>query len=173
VQLLGGTADAGDSTSLTCATFATNYPSDDTFNGQVVEVVNGTGRGSNAVVTNYTGSTGVFSVAAWLKADGSAGGVSPGEDSEFSVKPVSPYYHPAGFAYDSVIEAACLAACEIYGGDTVFDTHHSDLFFKVKLPLAHQIDGRMIPRRLGTMTDGPAQVRERTWKDVMTRHDVP
>jgi len=172
VQMFGGAADSGGSTSIVDATFGTNYPSDDTFNGWYVEIVNGTGRGSYAAVTDYTGVTGTFTVADWLKADGSAGGVDPGPASEFIVKPAITYYHPAGFAYDGALEAACLAACEIYGGDRIFDTHHTDLFFKVKLPQAHAINKRMAPRRLGKMTDGPSQIRERTWNDITTDHDV-
>lgn len=172
VQLYGGKATAANATSITDVALATWCPKDDDLNGWVCEIVNGTGRGSYATITDYTGATGVITVADWLSPSGAANGTDPAADSEFIVKPVSPYYHPAGFAYDGVIEAACLAACEIYGGDRVFDTHHTDLFFKVKLPQAREINKRMVPRRLGKMTDGPSQPRERTWNNITTEHDV-
>ncbi len=167
VQIIGGTADSGtNATTLVDATLVTLYPKDDVLNSMVAEILDGTGRGSYATVTDHAGASGTLTVADWLAPNGAAGGTDPTTASEFMLIPVKPYYHPCGFAYDGVIEAACLAACEIYGGDRVFDTHDTDLFFKVKLPQAHLINKRMVPRRLGQMTNGPRQVRERTWTDV-------
>ena len=171
-RILGGVAESGSATTVTAAVFATNYPSDDVFNGYVVEVINGTGRGSYATVTDYDGTTGEFVVAAWLKSDGTLTGTSPGADSEFAVKPIHPYYQPAGFAYDGTVEAACLAACEIYGGDRTFDTHATDLFFKVKLPQAQAVNRRQHPHTVGRMTEGPREMQERIWDRVTTQHNV-
>jgi len=37
----------------------------------------GTGRGSYATITDYTGNSGKFDVADWLKPTGAAGGIDP------------------------------------------------------------------------------------------------
>jgi hypothetical protein len=46
------------------------------------------------------------------------------------------------------------------------------LFYQKKIKEGFLINNRMKPRRLGKMTNGPAQVIERTWSDVTTNHDV-
>jgi hypothetical protein len=171
VRLYGGTADSASATTIVDATLATWFPKDDDLNGWYAEIVNGTGQGSYAAITDYTGSTGSITVADWLAPDGDAGGTDPSTSSEFVLMPVRPYYHPCGFAYDGVVEAACLAACEIYGTEMVSE-HHTELFFKRKLPEAVFKNARMAPRRLGKMTDGPRQTVERTREDVTTDHDV-
>jgi len=172
VQLYGGTADSASATTVVDATLSTWFPKDDDLNGWYCEILNGTGRGSYAAVTDYTGASGTVTVADWLAPDGDAGGTDPGAACEFVLMPVRPYYHPAGFAYDGAIEAACLAACEIYGQDQMFDGHYSELYYKRKLPEAHLKNARMAPRRLGKMTDGPRQARERMWNSITTDHDV-
>jgi hypothetical protein len=172
VRMIGGVAEAGDATSITDASLADTYPSDDQLIGWVCEIVNGSGRGSYGTVTDHTGSTGKLTVADWLKPDGTTNGAHPDANSMFVLTPIHPYYHPAGFAYDGVIEAACLAACEIYGGDRTFDTHHTDLFFKVKLPQAYAINKRQHPHDVGRMSDGPREVQERIWDRVTTNHNI-
>jgi len=171
-QMYGGTADSASTTGVVDATLITWFPKNDDLNGWYCEIVDGTGRGSYAQVTDYTGTTGAITVADWLAPGGDAGGTDPGTSSVFILVPVKPYYHPAGFTYDGIIEAACLAACEIYGGDQMNDNHYTELFYKVKLPEAIRKNARMVPRKLGKMTDGPRQVVERSWKDITTDHDV-
>jgi len=171
-RLYGGTADSVGTNTIIDATLTTWFPKDDELNGWYCEILNGTGQGSYAAVSDYTGASGTVAVADWLTPAGAAGGTDPSAASEFVLMPIRPYYHPAGFTFDGVIEAACLAACEVYGGDQMQDTHYSELFFKRKLPEAVLKNGRMAPRRLGKMTDGPRTVTERTFKDVVTDHDV-
>jgi len=172
VLLYGGTADSASATTIVDATFATTHPSDDTFNDWYVEVIDGTGRGSYAQVTDYTGSTGTFTVADWLTPTGAAGGTDPGASSVFIVKPAHPYYHPVGFAYDGVIETACLAACEIYGRSEMTDDHFTSMFYNRKVPEAHNINRRQVQRRPGVMTRGGSQHCHRQFNTVTTDHDV-
>jgi hypothetical protein len=172
VQMMRGTADSASATNIVDATLTTLYPKDDILNGWVCEIVDGTGRGSYAVATDYTGATGTITVADWLSPSGAAAGTDPGTSSKFILKPIHPYYHPAGFAYDNVIEVACLAACEIFGVDTVHDEHYSTMFYTQKIKEAWRINARMVPKNLGKWTDGPSRIRERTWSDITTDHDV-
>jgi len=171
VQMYGGSVDSIDTNIIVDATLSTWFPKDDDLNGWSCEILAGTGQGSYAAITDYAGATGSITVADWLAPDGDAAGTDPGASSKFVLTPVKPYYHPAGFTFDGVLEAACLAACEIYS-DQMDDTHFSELFFKRKLPEAVLKNGRTAPRKLGKMTDGPRQAMERTWKDISTDHDV-
>lgn len=172
VLLYGGTADSATSTTIVDATFASTHPADDCFNNWYVEIVNGTGRGSYAQVTDYTGGTGTFTVADWLAPDGTAGGTDPDADSLFVVKPAHPYYHPIGFAYDSVLEVACFAATEIFGRAEMTDDHFTSMFYNRKVAEAHNINRRQIPRRVGCMTRGCGNRPVRNWSNVSTDHDV-
>jgi hypothetical protein len=172
VLLYGGAADSASSTNIVDATFATTHNADDYFNNWYVEIVDGTGRGSYALVTDYTASTGTFTVADWLAPDGTAGGTDPGSSSKFVVKPAHPYYHPIGFAFDSVLDVACLAATEIYGRAEMTDDHFTSMFYNRKVPEAHRINRRQIPRRVGKMTRGRVGLPVRNWSNVTTEHDV-
>lgn len=173
VRLIGGTATSGTgSAALVDSSLVTLYPKNDMLKTWVAEIVNGTGRGSYATITSHVGSTGQLVVTDWLAPDGSAAGTDPTTGSEYILKPVHPYYHPAGWDYDGVIEVACLAACELYGGDAVSDDHYTRWFYESKIKEAWEIDKRMAPKRLGRMTDGPRQSRERLWDTVTTDHDV-
>ena len=170
--LHGGVADSASATTVVDATFSESHASDDYFNDWYIEVIGGTGRGSYALVTDYTGSTGTFTVADWLDMQGNAGGTDPSTDSVFIVKPAHPYYHPAGVTFDGVVEAACLAACELYGHDEVLDDHFANMFYKVKVPEAFNKNKRMRPRRLGKMTNGQRLRGGRTWTNVTTNNDI-
>lgn len=172
VQLIAGTADSADATTIVDLTLATLYPLDDMLNGMVVEVVDGTGQGSYATITDYTGATGTITVADWLAPNGAAAGTNPDEDSGFIVKECMKYYHPAGFAFDNIIEVACLAACEMFGADQVNDDHYTAMFYQRKIKEGYLINNRQGPRRLGRWTNGTSQGRERTWDNVTTDHDV-
>jgi hypothetical protein len=170
VRLIGGIADSASATTIVDATLAT-YPND-YFNGWVAEIVKGTGQGSYATVTDFTKATGTVTVADWLDCTGTAGGTDPGASSEFVLKPIKPYYHPVGFAFDGVVEIACLAACEIFCQDKLMDNHCTNLFFETYLPKAYEINNRMRPTRLGKHSNGPSDVRNRTWNNVITSHDI-
>ena len=171
-KMYGGVAESASATTVVDSAFSYGFASDDYFNGWYAEIVYGTGKGSYAVITDYTGSTGTFIVADWLDLAGNAGGTDPAEDSGFIIKPAHPYYHPAGVTFDSTIESACLAACEIYGSDQIDDTHHTNVFYQRKIPEAHLKNRRMRPKRLGRMTNGPRTTYGRSWSDVTTGYDI-
>lgn len=172
LRLFGGTADSASTTGLVDANLTALFGADNDLNGWVCEIVDGTGRGSYATITDYTAATGTIVVSDWLSAAGTAGGVDPSTDSKYLLTPTKPLYHPAGFMFDGIIETACLAACEIYGGDRVSDTHYTELFYQKRIPDGFRINNLMRPRHLGKMTDGPAKVIERTWTDVSMRHNL-
>lgn len=136
---------------------------DDYFNDWKIEIVSGTGKGSNAIVVNYVSSSGTFEVAAWLKANGDAGGTEPRADSIYIVYPVA-NLHPAGFKFDQAILAACLAQAELMTEDIV--SGFVNKYVQKDLMVAHQIDARSAPRKLGSMNTLRREQRPRYRNDV-------
>lgn len=131
----------------TCTPLANLYP-DDYFNGWVIKVVSGTGLGSYALVTDYTGSTGAFTVADFLAVNGTAGGIDPASAASSIV--VMPVYnlHPAGIRFDECIKAACLAEMEERIEDVTAGYGQK---YQAALQRAYTIDMRAAPRKLGSM----------------------
>lgn len=58
-----GTAQAGAATTITLDANASAV--DDTYNGQTIEIIRGTGAGQSAVISDYVGSTQTATVPAW------------------------------------------------------------------------------------------------------------
>ena len=135
--------ETGVATSASATTIAdtTRDEADDYFNSWRIDIIDGTGRGSWAIATDYTGSTGSFTVADWLKADGSAGGTDPAENSVYVVQPLN-NLHPAGIKFDEVVKASCLSEAEqffknIQGG-------HIERYVQKALPKAYESDARSV-----------------------------
>lgn len=157
LEAISGTATGGGATTLAAGVLANLY-ADDYFNGWTIQVLNGTGRNSYAVVTDYTKATGTFTVAAWL---GPA--ISPAANSIFYAYDGG--NHPAGMQFDEAVLAACLAKAELEFEDLKLG--YMDKFLTLDLPRAHQIDARSAPRKLGQMLPGSRrQGHERIWNDV-------
>jgi hypothetical protein len=148
VSLDTGTATGGSDTTLVDDSLANLYP-DDYYNGQIIKVMDGTGKNGNAIVTDYTGVTGTFTVADWLFIDGSAGSVDPAANSTYLVQPVS-NLHPAGMQFDNAIKSACLAEAEEQV-DELAGRGFIGKFRKLDLLDAYKIDIRSGPRSLGSM----------------------
>jgi len=83
-----GTADAADATSITDLTLADTYDTDDDLNDWWCYILTGTGLGSYAQITDYTGATGKCDVADWLDSDGNPGGTNPAASSTFAITSV-------------------------------------------------------------------------------------
>ena len=162
MDLEAGIVDSGTDTT---AVDATRTEGTDYFKTWKIEIVAGTGLGSNAIVTGYTAAGGTFTVADWLTSAGAAGGTNPGADSIYVVQPAA-NLHPAGHQFDDAVEAACLARCEAESQDEHFDTFWTDYYHKKALPNAHKLDMRSAPRSLGLMLNGPVRPRGRSWNDV-------
>lgn len=137
----------------------TRDEADDYFNGWRIDIIDGTGRGSWALVTGYTGSSGSFAVSDWLKANGDAAGADPEENSVYVVQPV-PNLHPAGMKFDEVIKCSCLSEAEQYFEN--IQGGHIERYVQKALPKAYQADERSI---MFTKV-GKRQSRDREWNDV-------
>jgi len=147
------------STSATMLADTTRDEADDYFNEWVITVLDATGRGSYAVVTDYTGSTGQFDVTDWLKADGSAGGTDPAADSVYVVQPLN-NLHPAGMKFDEVVKASCMSEAEQYFSK--IEAGHIERYIQKALPKAYEADARS---QMFTKI-GRRRHHVRTWQEV-------
>jgi len=162
-----GTADSGGNTDLTDGS---RTEGNDYFNGWRCDVISGTGKGSWAIVTDYTGATGAFAVADWLTAAGAAGGTNPGANSAYTVQPVN-NFHPAGFIFDEPILAACYAKLSME--DEEVDPSLEQRYIKKALLAAFRADARLSPRTGGSMNRSETLYRyERTWANRTTDNDI-
>ena len=150
LRLEAGTATGGAATTLTDTSLNDLYP-DDYFNGWAIKIISGTGKFSNGLVTDYAGSTGVFTVADWLDISGGTGGTDPATSSIYIVQPVN-NYHPAGPLFDQVILTACKAKAEQEWDDIAgnFMTE----YFQKDLLAARMADLRNVPKQIGSMNKG-------------------
>lgn len=162
----GGTSTGASSTTIVDST---RHEPDDFFNGQIVTIIHGTGKFSFATVTDYTGSTGTFTVADWLDEDGGAAGTDPVSGDRYIVQPAA-NVHPAGLRFDNAIEAACKARAQMETGDTGDEWIQE--YRQVALPEAHNLDGRSAPRRLGPMTNIRQPHIHEFFDDVTTDNDL-
>jgi len=148
------------------------YP-DDYFNGWTIEVISGAGQKSYAVITDFDSddtTSAVFTVAAWLAADGTSTGPPPALNSAFYV--TDGLKHPAGQMFDIAVRSAIMAETSEEFGPLQYDAMGK--YLQKDLPDAHKLDGRMRPRTVGRMKSGsrggirgshqPGQ--HRSWTDV-------
>jgi len=164
LSLVSGAATAAGATSLTDGSLAALYP-DDYFIGHVIHVMSGTGKGSYATVTDYTGLTGVFTVADWLAIDGTAGGTDPAASSAYYVEPADDR-HPAGLSFDDAVLSACRAHTEQEFTDV--DRGYWQMYLQSDLPNAWRIDGRSVPKSLGVMGSGSGPRVRYTDRPIVT-----
>lgn len=159
-----GTADSGGATTLVDGD---RWEADDYFNGWILTVRDGTGRGETATITDYAGGTGTFTFTAL------SGGSTPDTTTVYTVEPAS-NLHPAGHQFDEVIRAACKAYAEIDQQDEMMDTHNNEIYHKKVLPNAFKKDKRSAPRKLGSMNNRGSSDRRigRSYNNVTTDHDV-
>ncbi len=147
MDMESGIATAGADTTLTDSA---RSEADDYFNDWTLEVINGTGVGETATVTDY--ASGVFTVNLTT---------TPDTTSEYIVYPAN-NLHPAGHRFDDTIEAAVLARTEAESQDEHFDDYWQEYYHKKALPNAFKIDMRSAPRKLGPMLTGD-QIRSRRY----------
>ena len=169
LDLEAGKATAG--TGADNLTDSARTEADDYFNGWKIEIISGTGKGSWALVSDYTSDSGKFDIVAddWLKPDGTTGGTHPAANSIYVVTPVN-NAHPAGARFDESILAACMARLEMDSDE--LQEGLEQRYLQKAIPLAHKIDARSAPRTLGSMNDGLVYRHERTWGTITTDHDV-
>ena len=153
--------ETGVATSASSTTIAdtTRDEADDYFNGWRIDIIDGTGLGSYAIATDYTGSTGSFAVVDWLKADGSAGGTDPAADSVYVVQPLNNLI-PSPAKFDEVVKASCLSEAEQFFSN--IQAGHIERYIQKALPRAHEADARA---RMYTKV-GRGRPFNRTWQFV-------
>ena len=164
----GDASSVSGSTGLLDDALDSLYP-DDYFNGWVIKIVSGTGKNSYALVSDYTGGTAQFDVLDWLNIDGSAGGVDPAANSVYVVQPPN-NLHPAGFRFDEVIKAACLAQAEMDIED--INAGWTNKYVQQALQKATMADTRSAPRKLGSMDAQKRWHRERVWDNITNDNDL-
>ena len=169
LQYEAGDASGGSGTTLVDSTIA-NVFADDYFNGWVIKIIDGTGKGSYAIVTDYTGTSGTFTVADWLTISGAGGGTDPVANDAYTVEPVN-NLHPAGYRFDRIILTTCLSEAEMQAEESE-SIKWSQEYLKKSLPKAFELDRRSAPRRLGSLIKGRDYIVERTWFDVTTDWDI-
>lgn len=142
---------------------------DDYFNGWKIEIISGTGKGSWAIVADYTSDSGKFDIVDddWLKANGDTEGTHPETGSVYVVTPVA-NLHPAGFRFDQAVLAACLAQAEMEVEEIVAGWVQK--YAQKALPKAYAIDVRSAPRKLSTIKRYPGRQGARL--DVTTPWDI-
>ncbi len=169
LKFQSGDASGGSGTTLVDSTIANIY-ADDYFNGWVIKITDGTGKGNYATVTDYTGTSGTFAVADWLTISGVGGGTDPVANDSYTVEPVN-NLHPAGFRFDWAILTACLSEAEMQSEEQTSQRWTQDYMEKA-LPKAYEIDRRSAPRRLGSFIPRRDYLRRRIWQDVTTDNDL-
>lgn len=152
-----GTATSGAATYLADTGRA---EADDYFVAWVLTIIAGTGLGQTATITAYTGASGKFEFTAL------SGGSTPDTTSVYYVEPAS-NLHPAGVKFDNCVLQACYAEAEKQIEE--INEGAVELYYKVNLPFAHKMDSRSRPR---TLRSKRTIVRERTWHNVTTDHDM-
>ena len=160
--------ETGVATGGTSATLVDSgrLEADDYFNGWILTVVDGTGLGQTATITDYTESSGTFAFTAL------SGGSTPDTTTVYYVEPAS-NLHPAGVKFDDCVMSACYAEAEKQIEE--INEGAVELFYKVHLKFAHNLDSLSRPRRLvgkrgyGRRTRN--RMRDRTWLNVTTDHD--
>jgi len=165
LNLESGTADSGGDDTLVDGS---RSEGDGYFNGWKIEIMSGTGKGSYALVTDYTGATGAFTVADWLTVAGAVDGTNPDANSAYIVQPVNNFL-PCGFRFDEAILAACYAKLAMEDEDT--DPQMIPAYLKKALPKAYEADARLAPRKLGSMNQRSYRY-ERTWLNRTTDNDI-
>ena len=157
MDLESGLATGGTATTLVDGTYRDE--ADDYFNGWILTVVAGTGKGETATITDYTSATGTFTFTAL------SGSTTPDTTSVYYVQP-SVNLHPAGVPFDHAIIAACKAEMELQVEQINEGLY--ELFVKLHLRNAHKIDGLSAQRKVGNFYGKVTDLRERTWEDVNT-----
>jgi len=141
---------------------STRDEADDYFNGWRVDIIDGTGRGSYAIVTDY--ASGTFTVDDWLTAAGAAGGTDPAADSVYVAEPLNNML-PSPAKFDEAIKAACLAeGAQYFSGQSNARGFEGAIerYIQKALPKAIEADARS---RMYTKV-GSRLPYEREWSEV-------
>lgn len=162
LRLEAGVASAGDATSLTDSDLANLYPTN-YFQGWRITVIDGDGKNATGIITVYEKADGKFQVADWLYSDGTAAATNPTSGSAYYLEPVA-NLHPAGFRFDNVIQAACLAQAELKIEDMA--AGFVNKYMNKDLPAAYAADARSAPRKLGSMNTRKREQRPRYRDEV-------
>jgi hypothetical protein len=158
MELTSGVATTGGATSIIDTVLADEFVNDYFVDG-IITIISGIGKGGYATITDYVQSTKTVSFSGGLN-----NGVTTTDASIYVIEK-DLRFHPAGHAFDTFIESACLAEAEQQLEDVFAgwgERYESKDIYK-----AYNKDGRAAPRKLGKMTNGKsARVIKRVWEDV-------
>ena len=164
LRMVAGLATGGSGTTLVDSSFANYYPLDYFKDDWKCYVISGTGRNARGVVTGFTGTSFTVAVADWLAIDDSTASATDATDGDAYYLEPRANLHPAGLRFDQAILAACLAQAEIDEEDVT--AGFVEKYVKKALPMAHRIDMRAAPRKLGNMNRMPSIGRQGARTDV-------
>ena len=167
LRLEAGLATNGAAAAVSDSSLANIYP-DDSFKDWKITIISGTGKGATAIITSYVGADGEFFVDDWLYSDDTAAAVNPASGSAYYLEPTT-NLHPAGFRFDEVIVAACLAKAEQLIEDVT--TGFYQIYMQKELPMAYRADTRSASKNMGPMSDGKKTYRDRYRRNVTTDWD--
>lgn len=155
LQIESGIATGGTATTLIDTT--NRFEANDYFNGWTLTILDGTGEGQTATITDYDRTTQTLTFSAL------SGGSTPDTTSAYVLQPVA-NVHPAGIMFDQAILDACKCQIEMQVKDVLNGA--IEYFHKVSLPAAHRIDKGAAPRSVGNLNEAKNAERPFTWKDV-------
>lgn len=89
-------------------------------------------------------------------------------DLHFTAMTAAGDLHPAGARFDEAVMAACEAFAEMHGEDALAGRTH--YYRQFALPGAYRTNGRMAPKRLGSLLKREARFED--WRDSVQRPDV-
>jgi hypothetical protein len=140
MELEAGVADSGSATTLV-DNHLSKY-ADDYFNNWTLTVLNGTGKGETATITDFDQGTYTLTFSAL------SGGSTPDSTSEYMLEPATKY-HPAGAMFDDAVLSACLARAETQIDDV--QNNYVEYYHSKALVKAYQLNNKLAPRKLGSL----------------------
>lgn len=155
LQIESGVATGGAATTLIDTT--NRFEANDYFNGWTLTILDGTGAGQTAAITDYDRTTQTLTFTAL------SGGSTPDTTSAYVLQPAA-NVHPAGIMFDQAILDACKCQIEMQVKDVLNGA--IEYFHKVSIPAAHRIDKGAAPRSVGNLNAAKNAERPFTWKNV-------
>lgn len=166
--MVSGVATGGAATTLTDSTLANRFADDyfggGTDNNGTIVIIDGTGEFETATITDYDGSSGIFTFTAL------SGASTPDDTSYYYALPKIDT-HPAGHEFDEAIRQSCFA--EVAAQNEDIQRTYLDEFLNLVVPQAHMLDGQSAPRTVGSQNNIVPYFWTRRESDVLVDNESP